>query len=108
MKIVSTHIGPWEVYDLFEGKEDVAILFSLLSNEMPFAYREQIENYYRHTQMIKLHINGNDLKSLNISAGKRMGHYLKSLLRYEIENQINFTKEEEIKWIVSMKNEYRD
>lgn len=104
----------WHVFKLLQGKSIASILFVSLLIQNGFIAIEhpevkiEILNYLDKTRFTKVLVTGTDLKNIGINQGKQVGVMLNSLLKYKVNKHVNMTINEEINWIASRIDEYRD
>lgn len=66
---------------------------------------EWIHLYMIDLKHIKLHLTGEDLKSIGINEGPSIGKFLEALLMYKLNDNPSLDFDGEIRWIESAKNE---
>lgn len=104
----------WHVFKLLQGKSIASILFVSLLIQNGFIAIDhpeliiELSIYLDKTRFTKVLVTGTDLKNIGINQGKQIGVMLNSLLKYKVNKRVNMTINEEINWIASRINEYRD
>lgn len=101
-------LNDWILYSTIGELDDVERLLIQYMNGFTEKTKKLIENYHKNQIYRTLHITGKDLLSLGIAEGRIIGELLKRLLQHKINHQLIWEKEDEIKWIESVKDEYRD
>lgn len=94
---------PQSLYEHLRLAQPECVVFAILDgvlNEARFDY------YKAYLEGIRIELSGEDLKALGFKEGPEIGDILKRLLRVQIANGENYSKEKEIKWIESIYNEY--
>lgn len=96
-----------EIFRRFNELEPEAMAVCLSKDIIGSKIHTAAERYFSLLKDIKLSLNGRDLIALGFKDGPVIGRIMADLLAHEVENRLNLSKEEEIKWIVSKKNAYR-
>ena len=96
-----------ELYRRFNGLEPEAMAVCLSKDLIGEKIHTAAEHYFSVLKDIKLMLNGRDVMALGFDDGPVIGAILADLLAHQVENHLNLSKEEEIKWIASKMNAYR-
>ena len=96
-----------ELYKLFDELSPEALAVCLSKDIVGEKIYAAAERFFSLLKDIKRKLTGWDLICLGFEDGPNMGKMMADLLDYEIENHINLSKEEEIKWIESKMNANR-
>jgi tRNA nucleotidyltransferase (CCA-adding enzyme) len=97
-------LRPSEIYYLLHEYEPLAIQATAIATESSTIYGH-LQLFLTKLCYVKTFLNGEELKSLGISAGPELGKILQALHKAKLDGEVN-TKADEEKLALSLKPQY--
>ncbi len=95
LNALSVHNLPFSrVYRMLENFSNEAVEVVILAEE-PSAARQHLELYIEELQLIRPILDGNDLKRMGITTGRKIGQILKQLTNAKLDHKVRTRGEEE-------------